>query len=93
MSFVRIVLFAALFAQSALAAERNARFSINNMTCALCPITVKSVMSRLPGVISVEVNLELARATVDYDDTRTTADEIAAASTNAGYPATVVQTE
>ncbi len=91
MSLVRIILFAALFAQPALAAERNAKFSISNMTCALCPIIVESAMSRVQGVISVEVNLELARATVNYDDAQTTADDIAAASNNAGYPATVLE--
>jgi periplasmic mercuric ion binding protein len=93
MNFVRIILFAALFAQPALAAQRSAIFSVSNMTCALCPITVKSAISQVPGVISVEVNKDLARATVSYDDTRATADAIAAASTNAGYPATEVQAQ
>jgi len=93
MNFVRIILFATLLAQPALAAERSTTFSVSNMTCALCPITVKSAISQVPGVISVEVNRDLARATVSYDDAQANTDAIAAASTNAGYPATVVEAQ
>jgi mercuric ion binding protein len=93
MNLVRIILFVALIAQPALAAQRIATFSVSNMTCALCPITVKSAISQVPGVISVEVDRDLARATVSYEDTQATADAIAAASTNAGYPATEVQAQ
>ena len=93
MNLVRIILIFAMFAEPAFAAQRNAKFSVSNMTCPLCPITVKSAISQVPGVISVEVNRELARATVSYDDAQATADAIAAASTNAGYPATEVQVQ
>jgi mercuric ion binding protein len=93
MKFAWIILFAALLAQPALAAERSATFSVSNMTCPLCPITVKSAISQVPGVISVEVNRDLARATVSYDDAQATTDAIAAASTNAGYPAIEVQAQ
>ena len=87
MKLARIILFVALLAQPALAAQRSATFSVSNMTCPVCPITVKSAISQVPGVISVEVNRDLARATVSYDDAQATTDAIAAASTNAGYPA------
>lgn len=81
----------ALLAQPAIAAERSATFSIANMSCALCPITVKSAISQVPGVIAVEVDGDLAQAIVSYEDTQATTAAIAAASTNAGYPATEVQ--
>lgn len=93
MKLVRIILLAALLAQPAWAAPRSATFSISNMTCALCPITVKSAISQVPGVISVEVNRDLARATVGFDDAQATTDAIAAAATNAGYPAKEVQAQ
>jgi len=93
MKFAWIILFAALLAQPALAAERSATFSVSNMTCPLCPITVKSAISQVPGVISVEVNRDLARATVSFDDAQATTDAIAAASTNAGYPAIEVHAQ
>ena len=57
------------------------------MTCALCPITVRKAMERVEGVRSVEVDFEAKTASVAFDATATSAAEIAAASTNAGYPA------
>jgi mercuric ion binding protein len=87
----RIIMLIALLAQPAFAAERSTMFSIANMSCALCPITVKSAISQVPGVITVEVDAELARAFVRYEDSQATTAAIAAASTNAGYPAAEVQ--
>lgn len=69
---------------------RTASFTIDNMTCATCPITVRTAMSRVDGVRSVEVDFESKRATVTYDPARATLEAIAAASTNAGYPARLI---
>ena len=91
MHLARISVLLALLAQPAIAAEKSATFSIANMTCALCPITVKSAISQVPGVITVDVNGDLGRATVRYEDTQATIAAIAAASTNAGYPAAETQ--
>ena len=51
---------------------------------------VSSVES-VPGVNSVEVDFAAKTARATYDPARATAAQIAAASTNAGYPARVVQ--
>ncbi len=64
-----------------------ATFVVDNMSCATCPITVKAAMSKVPGVRSVDVDFKTKTATVTYDRSLTTPDAIAAASTNAGYPA------
>lgn len=72
---------------SAEATETIAQFSVENMTCATCPISVRSAMRRVDGVISVEIDTETNIATVAYDPALTTTAEIAAASTNVGYPA------
>lgn len=69
------------------AQEKSATFSIENMTCATCPITVRKAMMKVEGVKSVEVDFEAKTATVVFDPARTDPDEIALASTNAGYPA------
>lgn len=69
---------------------RTASFAIDNMTCATCPITVRTAMSRVAGVRSVAVDFESKRATVTYDAVRATPEAIAQASTNAGYPARLV---
>jgi periplasmic mercuric ion binding protein len=70
------------------AAVRKATFVVENMTCALCPVTVKKAMERVAGVRSVEIDFDTRTATVAFDPFVTTAEAIAAASTNAGYPAT-----
>lgn len=76
--------------QRAQAQARTASFTVDNMTCATCPITVRTAMSRVDGVRSVEVDFETKRATVTYDPARTTPEAIAQASTNAGYPARLI---
>lgn len=79
------------YAAAAQAEARTQTFAVENMTCALCPITVKKAMNGVDGVRSVDVDFNAKRATVVYDPSVATADEIAAASTNAGYPATALQ--
>jgi mercuric ion binding protein len=76
---------------AAFAAERTVSFAVENMTCASCPYIVKRSMASMPGVLRVDVSFETKAATVTFDGTKTTADAIAAASTNAGYPARLQQ--
>ncbi len=75
----------------ALAKERKARFAIANMTCASCPVIVKRAMESVDGVMSVSVSYEEKEAVVTYDDTRTSPEAIAEASTKHGYPARIVE--
>ncbi len=65
-------------------------FTVENMTCPACPFTVKKAMARVEGVRSVTVDFDAKTATAVFDPTVTTAQEIAAASTNVGYPATPI---
>ena len=74
-------------APSSPATLRSATFVVAKMTCATCPITVKKAMSAVQGVRSVEVDFESKTATVEFDPKVTNVAAIAAASTNAGYPA------
>jgi len=53
----------------------------------LLPYVVKTSMASVVGVDNVAISLEAMTATVTFDDGKTTAEAIAAASTNAGYPA------
>ncbi len=68
-------------------ADREAVYSIDNMTCALCPITVRKAMEKVAGVRDVKVDFKAKTATVLFDPTQATIEAIALASTNAGYPA------
>ena len=74
-------------ASTAFAGERTITFAVDNMTCASCPYIVKTSMAVVPGVANVTVSFEAKTATVTFDDAKTNADTIAAASMNAGYPA------
>lgn len=71
------------------AAEQTVTFTVDKMTCALCPVTVKRAMEGVAGVRAVEIDFEAKTATVVFDSAATNADAIAAASADAGYPAVV----
>lgn len=60
------------------------------MTCALCPVTVHKALTGVAGVKSVSVDFGSKTARVLFDPEVTDTPAIAAASTNAGYPAAVV---
>lgn len=72
-------------------AQRQTTFAIEHMTCATCPITVKKAMEGVAGVTAVRVDFAAKTARATYDTRRTNAAAIAAASTNAGYPARAIQ--
>lgn len=77
----------AIISSGARAGEVSVTLAVDNMTCALCPITVKAAISRVPGVRAVTVDLEERTAVVVYEDTQTSVDKLAEASRNAGFPA------
>jgi mercuric ion binding protein len=78
----------ATFAQSATeAVQSETIFYVDNMTCALCPVTVKAAMSGVEGVKSVEIDFPARTAHVVFDSNRTNTAMIAHAAEQAGYPA------
>lgn len=89
------LLAAALFATAltapslVLAAERTVKLSVPGMSCASCPYMVKSAISKVDGIKSVEATMEDRSATVVFDDTLTNLQEIQEATAGIGYPSTV----
>jgi mercuric ion binding protein len=77
----------ALGAGAAEAAERTAKLAVDRMYCDACPLTVSKAMQGVKGVKSAKVDYKTKTAVVTFDDAATTVEAIAAASTNAGYPA------
>lgn len=77
----------AAFATPAWPAVRTATLVVHGMTCAACPITVKTALSRLSGVKSVTVDFANKLAVVRYDDRKTDIAALENATKNAGYPA------
>ena len=61
---------------------------VQNMTCAVCPITVRKSLERVPGVMEAKIDLDNKTATVKFDPDKATAAALVRATTEAGYPST-----
>ncbi len=59
---------------------------VQNMTCELCPITVKKALDKVPGVAATKIDLAKKTATVKFDPERANVAALVKATTNAGYP-------
>jgi len=59
---------------------------VKNMTCELCPITVKSALGKVPGVADTKVDLATMTATVKFDPDKANVAALVKATTNAGFP-------
>jgi mercuric ion binding protein len=64
-----------------------------NMTCAVCPITVKTALEKVPGVTSATVNFDKKQARVTFDDSLANVDKLREATANAGYPSALAETK
>ncbi|MDT8309956.1 MAG: mercury resistance system periplasmic binding protein MerP [Methylophaga sp.] len=64
--------------------------SIPGMNCAACPITVKAALQQVDGVIEVDVRYSDREAVVTFDNIQIIPAELIEATTNAGYPSTLV---
>ena len=61
---------------------------VKNMTCELCPVTVKKALEKTPGVAKAQIDFAKKTATVTFDPDVATVASLAQATTNAGYPST-----
>jgi len=91
---MRKLAFAATFilltASTSVAEERSVNLSVPGMFCASCPFVVQAAIGEVEGVLSVTTDVDERTALVRYDDAVAHVGEITAASTNAGYEATVI---
>ncbi|WP_373321479.1 cation transporter [Vogesella indigofera] len=62
---------------------------VKNMTCSLCPITVKKSLENMSGVSAVKVDGDKKTATVTFDPDKTQPEALTRATTNAGYSSTL----
>ena len=62
---------------------------VKNMTCAICPITVKKALERVPGVTDVKVNFDKKTAHVSFDPDKASPAELTRATADSGYPSSV----
>lgn len=71
------------------AAPQTVTLDVKEMTCELCPITVKRSLEKVSGVSAVKVDFDKKTATVTYDPDKAKPEALTKATTNAGYPSTV----
>lgn len=57
------------------------------MSCDACVRAIERKLSRVPGVASAHVDLNAAKAVVEYDDARAKADQLLGAVEQIGYHA------
>ena len=80
----------ALMPLASLAAPpHTAVLDVQNMTCGLCPVTVKKALEKVAGVSQAQVDFAKKTATVTFDADTTNATALAKATTDAGFPSTV----
>jgi mercuric ion binding protein len=83
-------LFVALMPLAALAATpKTTVLDVQNMTCDLCPVTVKKSLEKVSGVSQARIDFEKKTATVTFDADRTSTTALVKATTDAGYPSAV----
>ena len=85
-----VSLLVALSPFAALAATpQTATLNVQNMTCELCPITVKKSLEKVPGVSQVRIDFAKKTATVTFDAEQAQVSTLVKATSDAGYPTTV----
>jgi mercuric ion binding protein len=62
---------------------------VQNMTCAVCPITVKKALERVAGVTDAKVDFDRKTASVSFDPDKANPDTLTKATADAGYPSSV----
>lgn len=72
---------------------RTVKLSAPNVTCAICPITVRKALEKVDGVRQAEVAYESKTATVVFGDQKTNAGQLTEATKEAGYPSTQITQE
>lgn len=68
---------------------RTVTLDVQNMSCEICPITVKRALTQVPGVAAVKIDFASKTAQVTFDPAIAPEEALTQASTDAGYPATV----
>lgn len=71
--------------------SQSVTLDVQNMTCAMCPITIRKALQGVAGVNEAKVDFASKTASVTFDPQKTSIEALIKATTNAGYPATVQQ--
>ncbi len=80
-----------MLASSVSLANMKACFNVKGMTCATCSLTLKAAVKKLKGIENISASVDQAEATVSYDQSKTTKNEILGQINSTGYEATEKQ--
>ncbi len=69
--------------------SQSVTLDMQNMTCAMCPITIRKALEGVDGVKSAKVDFDSKTANVTFDPQKTNIESLIKTTTNVGYPATV----
>jgi len=70
--------------------QREVTLSVPDMSCPMCPITVRKALARVDGVSEAEASLDNKQAHVVFDPAKTSIETLIAAVTKAGFTATAM---
>lgn len=62
---------------------------VQNMTCGMCPITVKAALKQVDGVKSAKVDFDSKIANVTFDPNKTNIKALIKSTTDVGYPSSL----
>jgi copper chaperone CopZ len=71
--------------------NKTVKIKCTEMTCLGCKKKITESINTLDGIIKVNVNLKSKIITVTYDDSKTNAEKIVSAITDAGYESELVE--
>ena len=86
---IAVLLVAGLPLAALAAPPQTAVLDVQNMTCGLCPVTVKKSLEKVPGVSQARVDFDKKTATVTFDADKASVAALTKATTDAGFPSTV----
>jgi len=89
LSFVMAFSVLGISAQSLASEMQTVRLQVDNMTCSMCPYTVKKALKKVDGVTNTKAKYEgngEGWAEVTFDPSKTDVTSLIKATTNAGYP-------
>lgn len=66
--------------------QQTVTLNIENMTCAMCTVTIKKALQKVEGVQEVTVDYDSKTAIIIFDNQKTDSAALIKATTDAGYP-------
>ena len=94
MKFIPVLVAGLLGCVGAMAGgSRTVTLDVTKMDCAVCPITVRKALEKVPGVASAKVDFKTNRAVVAFDPAKTSTEALTRATADAGFPSSVQQVE